>query len=137
MHGGNVLLRSCTSFEADCSCLARHYSGALLLLAMAGLLHACGGGGGGESAIACNSTGQTPVVLVWDAVTGANGYRIYYRTEPGSYLQNLEQGLDVGNVTTYSVTGLTSGMTYHFAVTAYGSNGESDFSNEACQTVFN
>jgi fibronectin type 3 domain-containing protein len=109
------------------------YRGTLLLLPIVGALNACGGGG--EPVIACSLVGQSPVVLVWDAVSGADGYRIYYRTEPGSYLQNLEQGLDLGNDTTYTATGLTLGTTYHFAVTAYGPDGESDFSNEACQTI--
>jgi hypothetical protein len=94
------------------------------------MLNACGGGGP-----PCSSTGRAPVVLAWDAVAGADGYRIYYRTAPGSYLQNLELGLDAGDVTTYSVAGLTTGTTYYFAVTAYGSNGESDFSDEACQSI--
>lgn len=85
----------------------------------------------------CDSTGAAPIVLTWDDVVGADGYRIYYRTAPGSYTQNLEQGLDVGNVTTFTVTGLTPGTSYHFAVTAYDSTGESDFSNEACQTIVN
>jgi len=104
----------------------------LFSLAVSGLLHACGGG---DPLPECNVTGPSPVVLVWDGVTGAVGYRIYYRTAPGSYLQNLEEGLDVGNVTTFVATGLTVGTTYHFAVTAYDLMGESDFSNEACQTI--
>jgi hypothetical protein len=110
---------------------------------MAGLFSGCGGGGGdggGEipaelETIACNSSGRAPVVLVWNGVAGANGYRIYYRSAPGSYRQNLGEGLDAGGVTTYSVAGLVSGTAYAFAVTAYGSTGESDFSNEACQTI--
>ena len=96
------------------------------------MLNACGGG---EPEPACNSTGRAPVVVAWDAATGANGYRIYYRSAPGSYLQNLGLGLDASDVTTYSVAGLSTGTTYHFAVTAYGSNGESDFSDEACQSI--
>jgi fibronectin type 3 domain-containing protein len=114
---------------------ARRISSALLLLMACGVLNACGGGG--EPVSACDSTGTAPMVLVWDAVTGAEGYRIYVRTAPGSYLQNLEQGLDVGNATTFTATTLAAGTTYHFAVTAYDSIGESDFSNEACQTIVN
>jgi hypothetical protein len=103
---------------------------------IAGLESACGGGDGTSDGPSCAFSGKPPAVLVWDAVPDALGYRIYYRTAPGSYLQNLEQGLDVGNVTTYSMTELAARSTYHFAVTAYGTNGESDFSNEACKTIF-
>jgi len=113
--------------------LARRHADGLLLLAIAVALSACGGGG--EDAAACALNGPEPAVLAWDAVAGALGYRIYYRTAPGSYFQNLEQGLDVGNLVTYTVTGLASGTTYHFAVTAYGAEGESDFSNEACKAI--
>jgi Fibronectin type III domain len=110
-------------------------------LLIAGLLDACGGGDGGGAGqpdvVPCSSgCGNSSLTLAWDAVVGANGYRVYYRSE-GSYLQNLGGGLDAGNSTTYSVTGLVSGTTYCFAATAYGSNGESDFSNEDCQTAAN
>lgn len=111
---------------------------------MASLLSACGGGGGdGDGAefvveperLTCSSSGSAPVVLVWTAAVSANGYRVYYRSAPGSYLQNIGAGLDAGNVTTYSVAGLVGGTAYAFAVTAYGLDGESDFSNEVCQTI--
>src|SRR6266513_1115585 len=63
----------------------------------------------------------TSATLAWDAVTAQilSGYRIYYGTAPGTYLQSAGQGLHVGNVTTYTVTGLTSGTRYYFAVAAY------------------
>jgi len=73
-------------------------------------------------------------VLTWDAVTSSPlpaGYRVYYGTAPGSYLQAAGAGIDVGNVVTHTVTGLASGTRYYFAVTAYdASNNESPFSNE-------
>jgi chitodextrinase len=75
----------------------------------------------------------TTAILAWDAVTATNlsGYRIYYGTAPGTYLQSLGQGLNVGNVTTYTVTGLSSGTRYYFAVTAFDtSSNESIYSNE-------
>ncbi|MDD4223757.1 MAG: lamin tail domain-containing protein [Candidatus Cloacimonetes bacterium] len=39
------------------------------------------------------------------------------------------QNLDVGNVTTYPVTGLTAGTTYYYVVRAYNAYGTSDDSN--------
>jgi hypothetical protein len=130
-------------------------------LAIASLLIACGGGGGGEQApapgggggstsappgggggvIGCSS-GAVPAVLTWDAVTApspAAGYRIYYGTAPGTYLQASGVGVDVSNVTTFTVTtGLNSGTTYYFAAKAYDTSippNESVFSNEVCKTI--
>jgi Fibronectin type III domain len=119
----------------------RRLAGITTLL-ITGLLGACGGGDGGDAAqpdaVPCSSgCGNSSLTLAWDAVVGANGYRIYYRSASGSYLQNRGEGIDAGNSTTYSVTGLVSGTTYCFAATAYGSNGESDFSNEDCQAATN
>ncbi len=57
------------------------------------------------------------VTLAWDANTqpGITGYKIYYGTASGNYTTTL----DVGNVTTYTVTGLNSGTNYCFAATCY------------------
>ena len=76
--------------------------------------------------------------LTWGPVTAANvsGYRIYYGTSPGAYLQALGQGLNVGEVTTYTVMGLSSRTRYYFAVTAVdASNGESPYSNETSKDI--
>ncbi len=55
------------------------------------------------------------------------GYKIYYGTASRSYTSSI----NVGNVTTYTVQGLSVGVTYYFAATAYNQFGESDYSNEA------
>jgi chitodextrinase len=85
------------------------------------------------SASATTQATNNTATLTWDAVTypTLSGYRVYYGTSPGNYLQSAGQGINVGNVTTYPVTGLSSGTRYYFAVTAFDSSGnESGFSNE-------
>jgi hypothetical protein len=69
------------------------------------------------------------VTLAWDRNTETDvaGYKVYYGT--GSRVYNWF--FDVGNVTTYTVTGLADGSTYYFAATAYDGTGlESVYSSE-------
>lgn len=85
---------------------------------------ACGGGSGNSNSSAA---------LSWDSVTATNvaGYRVYYGTQSGAYLQKSGQGVDAGKVTSFTVTGLEGGSRYYFAVTAYNDLGyESGYSNE-------
>lgn len=74
------------------------------------------------------------VQLAWDASlsTETKGYKIYFGTASKVY----GTPIDVGNVLTYNVTGLTSGKLYFFSATAYNATGlESVFSNETSYTV--
>jgi hypothetical protein len=74
------------------------------------------------------------VSLAWDAVSAAtlSGYRLYY----GQASQTYTASIDVGLTTSYTVTGLTDGQTYYFAVTAYDTAGDqSGFSNEVSTTL--
>jgi hypothetical protein len=67
--------------------------------------------------------------LAWNPNTETDlaGYKIHYGTASGSYTVHL----DVHNVTTYTVTGLTDGQTYYFAASAYNASGsESGYSNQ-------
>jgi hypothetical protein len=66
------------------------------------------------------------VTLKWDANSNTLGYRLYI----GTRSQNYQQVADVGLLTTSIVSNLASNRTYHFAVTAYKSAGESCPSNE-------
>lgn len=119
--------------------LACRSSIALVLLAATGLLNSCGGGGsepasGGAAGAATCAKGSAATSLMWDAVSGATGYRVYWGTTSGSYPQSL----DVGNSTTANVPGLVSGTTYYFVATDYDSSTpslESSFSNEVCKTI--
>ena len=91
------------------------------------------GVGGGDS-----STSPNSAALAWDAVTDPtfSGYRIYYGTAPGTYLQSVGQGLNVGKATTFTVTGLSSGTRYYFATTAYDTlNKESTYSDEVFKDI--
>lgn len=57
------------------------------------------------------------VSLAWDPVASSAlaGYKLYYGTASGNY----GAPITVGNQTAYTVSGLQSGTTYYFAVTAY------------------
>ena len=54
------------------------------------------------------------------------GYKIYFGTGSGNYSSSV----DVGNVTTCTLTGFQSGVLYYFAATAYNASAESEFSSE-------
>jgi len=75
---------------------------------------------------------STSANLTWSASTSnVSGYRVYYGTTAGSYAQAMGSGAPATG-TSYTVTGLESGKTYYFAVTAVDSTGrESGYSNEA------
>jgi Fibronectin type III domain len=97
-------------------------------------------GNSGQRQLTINYTPTTTnsAILVWDAVIATNlsGYRLYYGTAPRTYLQPFGQGINVGNVTSYTLTGLTAGTRYYFAVTAIDVFGnESGYSNEAFKDV--
>jgi hypothetical protein len=63
-------------------------------------------------------------------------YRVYYGTASGRYLQGVGQGVNAGNVTSFSVTGLPAGTVYYFSVTSIdGSGNESTYSNEASKLI--
>jgi hypothetical protein len=69
------------------------------------------------------------IKLAWDPNPEPDvaGYQIYY----GTASRNYGHSIDVGNVTAYALLGLTQGVTYYIALTAYdSSNNESAFSNE-------
>ena len=69
------------------------------------------------------------IKLAWDPNTEPDvaGYKVYYGTASRTY----GSAIDVGNVTTYTFPGLTQGVTYYIALTAYDSaNHESGYSNE-------
>jgi hypothetical protein len=69
------------------------------------------------------------ITLAWDPNTEPDmaGYMIYYGPASGQY----DYYQNVGNQTSYTVTGLDEGHYYYIALTAYDINGnQSDFSDE-------
>ena len=81
--------------------------------------------------VSIGCTGQ--ITFTWDASEDATGYKIYYGSESRTYSSYV----DVGNVTTYTMT-IPVGS-YFFAATAYASTSagvlESDYSNEVSDTI--
>ena len=61
---------------------------------------------------------------VWNSVTGATGYRLDVSSDSsfGSFVSGY-QNLDVGNVTSATLSGLNSSTTYYYRVWAYDSAG--------------
>jgi hypothetical protein len=73
------------------------------------------------------------VTLAWDPVSASTlaGYKMFVGTTSRTY----GTPTNVGNVLTYTVSGLSAG-TYYFAVTAYDTSGnESGYSNEATAVI--
>ena len=82
------------------------------------------GGGGGTTSSAS---------LTWNPVTSTplSGYKVYVGEAPGLYTRTIT----VGTVTSTTVSSLTRGRTYYFAVAAYNSAGQSSPSNEVSKTI--
>ena len=64
------------------------------------------------------------IALSWNPSTTptVSGYRVYY----GTSQDNLNQTIDVPSVSTVTISDLTPGTTYYFAVLAYTNNEETD-----------
>lgn len=84
-----------------------------------------------------NKAYPAQATLSWDPNSESDlaGYKVYYgNTTSRSY--DLTRTIDVGNVTSHTVTDLIEGETYFFAATAYDFSGnESDYSNEVIYNV--
>lgn len=74
------------------------------------------------------------LLVSWNANGEADlaGYKVYCSTQSGVY----GQGVDVGNVTSYSIQSVQAGTTYYVAVSAYDtSNNESEKSAEVSASI--
>ena len=82
---------------------------------------------------AASAVAQSSVTLAWNPVTNSiAGYRLYR----GGASRNYTNNVNAGTATQYTLSNLTAGATYFFAVTAFTSAGaESDYSTEISYTV--
>jgi hypothetical protein len=83
-------------------------------------------------------TGPTSIQLAWSANPESDiaGYKIHYDTDAAGY--PYANSTDVGNVTSHTITGLTTGTTYYTAISAYDSDGnESWVSSDTAATTPN
>lgn len=71
------------------------------------------------------TAGNGSVTVSWNysVEDSAGGYYLYYGTRPGEYLGRMaiegESPINVGNTTSFTVTGLENGKIYYFAVAAW------------------
>lgn len=107
----------------------------LLICLLLVVITACSSSGSGPTGEMAMLSGGT-ATLSWDPNNESDleGYKIYLATEPGGYgapIATLNK-----DVTHYTVTGLETGTTYFFTITAYNSSGaESPFSSEVSKTI--
>ena len=63
------------------------------------------------------SAGSKKATVKWSKVTGATGYKVYYKTSKNGSWKCLKTANN--KTTSYTKTGLTKGKTYYFTVKAY------------------
>src|SRR3989338_208642 len=87
-----------------------------------------GNSGSGATGISL-SAGDAQIVLNWTKLSGATGYKIYRSTtSPVTTSSTLVD--TVGDVATYTNTGLTNGTTYYYAIASTASGTDSGLSSE-------
>ncbi len=97
----------------------------LIMLALFGMVN-----------MAASSASAIDYSFSWSAnPSPVNGYRLYYKMDgfagPPFYGVDAQEGpspVDIGNQTSFTITGLDENAIYHFALTAYDGTTESEFS---------
>jgi len=81
-------------------------------------------------ALKATNVTATSFTTNWRSVSSATGYRLDVATDSSfvNYVPGY-QDLDVGNVTSYNVTGLVARTIYYYRLRAYNGNGTSPNSN--------
>ncbi|MSP64723.1 MAG: fibronectin type III domain-containing protein, partial [Bacteroidetes bacterium] len=82
------------------------------------------------------SAGKDYISVLWDSTLNSNqkGYKVYYDTDSSGY--SFAHSIDVGNVTSYKLSGLATGKKYFITVIVYDLGGnESWYSNEVSATT--
>ena len=77
------------------------------------------------------SAGDSQASLSWTASSGATSYNVKRATSSGGPYTTVASGI---TATSYTNTGLSSGTTYYYVVSAVNANGESANSSEASAT---
>ena len=106
----------------------------VVLAVTLGFLPACGGDDppGVPSGLTAAAAG-TEITLTWDVALDANSYNLYWSTSPGV---TTATGTKIEGATRpYVHTGLTSGATYYYVLTAVNAGGESGASTEVSATL--
>lgn len=67
------------------------------------------------------TAGSKKATVKWSKVTGATGYKIYYKTSKNGSWKLIKTTNN--KTTSYTKTGLTKGKTYYFTVKAYRTTG--------------
>jgi chitodextrinase len=101
-------------------------------------IDAVGNASSPTAAASATTLAPDTATLAWDAVIhpSLSGYRVYFGTASGTYAQTAGNGVDAGTATIHTITGLSSGTRYYFAVKAYDAlNNESTFSNEVFKDI--
>ena len=79
--------------------------------------------------------GTSQIILSWTAGSGATSYNLYRSTASGLESSNAAPVITGITGTSYTNTGLNSGITYYYQVVATNSSGASGFSAEAHATT--
>ena len=79
--------------------------------------------------------GTSQVILSWTAGSGATSYNLYRSTSSGFESSNAAPVVTGITGTSYTNTGLNSGITYYYQVVATNNSGASGFSAEAPATT--
>lgn len=106
----------------------------VVLAVTLGFLSACGGDDppGVPSGLTAAAAG-TEITLTWDVALDASSYNLYWSTSPGV---TTATGTKIEGATRpYVHTGLTSGATYYYVLTAVNAGGESGASTEVSATL--